>query len=216
MDCLYFHLEKAFGLKTLIFCSLQRPWSHPAHTVYAYLASHQFFDRDHLEEHDAPAISPFIWSLQERLGLTTVGPGGERTHVQGPEVNADFLVIIFKIVKYHWACSLRCRLSGHWMDPGERYSPHMKLILRVHCHLRQKRKLNRRKRDPRRNQDDRILEHRIKPQKCKKNFKNVRHSGSELYENPFLENQGCTIQQTKVCSNPIGWVLTLLVVSFAV
>lgn len=112
----------------------------------------------------------FFWSLQERLGLTTVGPGGERTHVQGPEVNADFLVIIFKIVKYHWACSLRCRLSGHWMDPGERYSPHMKLILRVHCHLSQKRKLNRRKRDPRRNQDDRILEHRIKPQKCKKNF----------------------------------------------
>lgn len=101
------------------------------------------------------------------------------------------------------------------MGPGKQYSPHMKLIFRAQHHLSQKRKL-RRKRNPRRNQDGRILEHRIRPQKCKKNFKNVRHAVAELYENLFPENQGCTIQQTKVCSNPIGWVLTLLVVSFAV
>lgn len=156
-------------------CSLQRhPWSHPAHTVYAYLSSHQFLDRDyHLEEHDVPAIAPFLWRLQERWGLTMVGSGGERTQGQGPGKNADFLVIIFKSVKCHWACSLRCRLSGHWMGPGKQYSPHMKLIFRAH-HLSQKRKWSRRKRNPRRNQDGRILEHRIRPQKCKKNFKNVR------------------------------------------
>lgn len=116
---LVFSSRKSIQVKRFwVSCSLQRhPWSHPAHTVYAYLSSHQFLDRDLLEEHDVPAIAPFLWRLQERWGLTMVGSGGERTQGQGPEKNADFLVIIFKSVKYHWACSLRLdALVTQWVQ----------------------------------------------------------------------------------------------------
>lgn len=101
MDCLYFHLEKAFRLKdsdlhvhfrdtleVTQFIQFMHIWQ-----VINFLTEIILKNMMYLPFH--------LFFGVYRKGITMVGPGGERTQGQGPEMNADFLVIIFETVKYH-------------------------------------------------------------------------------------------------------------------